>query len=210
MGAGNPNLGSFDNDKFEPTTYFLDLGGDFEETEKNLTAELGEEPDDEQVYRELDELSELNFEDLIESICSELGHSAWDLKSRANGFSELSSAFRQEGLILTEGKQCYVITETGAEYSHLPIAVIPSFKFETFKEDAEFEIWDKQDWYRARRKDWDAAVEKRAMKEWNKRIKEFHKEAKHVLETLCKWYPSMRQRAGAWCSGPVDPAKLAA
>jgi hypothetical protein len=202
MGAGNPSLSSFDDDKYEPTTYFLDLDEDFDEVAKRLEEELGEEPGDDEVYREIGELGEMHFEDLIESICSELKHTAWDLKSRANGFSELSSAFRQEGL---------VITETGAEYNHLPIAVIPNFKFEKFKEDAEWEMWDKQDWYRARGKDWDAAVEKLADRAWEKEMKEFRKEAETVLKTLYKWYgEKMRCRAGAWCSGPVDLVGLAA
>ena len=211
MGAGNLSLNSFDNDHFEPTTYFLDLSVDEEFAKQSLIDNGNEEPDDDEIEREQGMLSEMNFEDLTESICSELNHAAWDLNSGANYFPELSSAFRQEGIILTEGKLCYVITETGAEYYHLPIAVIPNFKFESFREDAEFEMWDKQDWYRARHKDWDAAVKRLAIKEWNKKMNEFHKEAEHVLKTLYKWYPeSMRQRAGAWCSGQVDPTQLAA
>ena len=211
MGAGNPKLSSFDSDKFEPTTYFIDLSEDEEAVIKNLTEENGEEPDDDQVERERALLEEMHFEDLIESICSELGHTAWDLRSRANGFGELTYAFRDEGLIMTEGKQCYVITETGAEYYHLPIAVIPNFKFESFQQDAESELWDKQDWYRARRKDWDAAVTKLANRNWEKKMKEFHKEAETVLKTLYSWYgEKMSGRCGAWLSGPVDPMKLAA
>lgn len=211
MGAGNPSLNSFDNDKFKPTTYFLDLSADEEFAKQSLIDNGNEEPDDDEIERELGALSEMNFEDLIESICAELNHAAWDLNSRANYFPELSSAFRQDGIILTEGKLCYVITETGAEYYHLPIAVIPNFKFEDFESDARYEMDDKYQWYKARGKDWEAAVEKRAMREWDKRIKEFNKEAKQVLRTLYKWYPeSMCQRAGAWCSGPVDPKQLAA
>ena len=211
MGAGNPKLKSFDNDKFEPITYFIDLSEDEEAVTKYLTEENGEEPDDDQVERELALLEEMHFEDLIESICSELGHTAWDLRSRANGFSELCYAFREEGLIMTEGKRCYVITETGAEYRHLPIAVIPNFKFESFKEDAEWEMEDKREWYRARGKDWDAAVEKLANKRWEKEMQEFHKEAETILKTLYSWYgEKMSGRAGAWMSGPVDPTKLAA
>lgn len=211
MGAGNPKLSSFDSDKFEPNTYFINLGGDFDEINERLAEELGEEPGEDQVYQEMAELGEFGFEDLIESLCSELGHTAWELRSRANGFGELTYAFREEGLIMTEGARCYVITETGAEYEHFPIAVIPNFKFEKFLDDAEWEMQDKRDWYDARGKSLSAAIDKLAEKRWEKEMKLFNREAARVLETLYKWYPSsMRGRCGAWTSGPVDPKQLTA
>jgi hypothetical protein len=211
MGAGNPKLSSFDSDKFEPITYFLDLSEDEEAIIKNLTEENGEEPDDDFVERERAFLEEMHFDDLIESICSELNHTPWDLQSSANGFGELTYAFRESGLIMTEGKLCYVITETSAEYYHLPIGVIPNFKFETFLEDAEFEMEDKREWYDARGKSLAAAIDKLANRNWEKKMKEFHKEAATVLQTLHGWYgEKMSGRCGAWTSGPVDPAKLAA
>lgn len=209
MGAGNPKLKSFDNDRFEPTTYFLDLAADFDEVKRTLTEDNDEEPSEEQVWREVNFISEMNYEDLIKGLCSELKHGAHSRKD--NHYSELSYAFRDDGVILTEGVCCYVITETGSEFGHLPIAVIPNFRFETFQSDAEFQIWDKQDWYRARGKDWDAAVEKLATKAWEKEMKLFHKEAEKILTTLHSWYGThMRCRAGAWCSGPVESSKLAA
>ena len=211
MGAGNPKLSSFDSDKFEPNTYFINLGGDFNEINERLTEEFGEEPDENLVYQEMAELGEFGFEDLIESLASELGHKAWDLKSRANGFGELTYAFRNEGLIMTEGERCYVITETSSEYEHFPIAVIPNFKFETFLDEAEWEMQDKREWYDARGKSLAAAIDKLAEKRWDKEMKLFNLEAAQVLETLYKWYPSsMRGRCGAWMSGPVDPKQLAA
>ena len=51
MGAGNPILRSFDPEKFDPVTYFLDL---------SVEPEEGEGPD----YF----LEEMNFEDLLESL----------------------------------------------------------------------------------------------------------------------------------------------
>ena len=211
MGAGNLKLSSFDSDKFEPNTYFINLGGDFDEINERLTEEFGEEPDENLVYQEMAELGEFGFEDLIESFASELGHKTWDLKSRANGFGELTCAFREEGLIMTEGERCYVITETSSEYEHFPIAVIPNFKFETFLDEAEWEMQDKREWYDARGKSLAAAIDKLAEKRWDKEMKLFNREAAQVLETLYKWYPSsMSGRCGAWMSGPVDPKQLAA
>ena len=211
MGAGNPHLRSFDNDKFEPNTYFIDLSEDFDAVKERLTAELGEEPDDDVVYAEVNQMSEFGFEDLTECLGAELGLTQWDLQSRANGYEELSSAFRNEGLIIAEGKLAYVITETSAEYSHLPIAVIPTFKFEKFLEDAEFELEDRRAWYDARGKSVAAAIDKLAEKRWNRELRKFQKEAKLILEKLHSWYPTtMSSRCGAWMSGPVDPTRLVA
>jgi len=52
MGAGNPKLSSFDSDKFEPNTYFIDLSGDFDEINERLTEEFGEELDENLGYQD--------------------------------------------------------------------------------------------------------------------------------------------------------------
>ena len=45
MGAGNPNLKSFDPEKFEPVTYFLDLSVEPEEGEVQIHEFLLKHPD---------------------------------------------------------------------------------------------------------------------------------------------------------------------
>jgi len=185
MGAGNPLLRSFDPEKFEPVTYFLDL---------SVEPEEGEEPD----YF----LEELNFKDLLESLSSEL-----ELTNRYDEneyHSELSAAFRQEGIILLEGELTYIITETGSEYYHLPIAVIPNFKLEDIREDIEYQEGDKQEWYDARGLDFDERLDKLADKEYHKMLKEFNKESNQILSKLHEWYgKGMSQRNGAWMSTPL-------
>ena len=185
MGAGNPNLKSFDPEKFEPVTYFLDL---------SVEPEEGEEPD----YS----LEEMNFEDLIESLHSELD--LINLYGDDEYYPELSSAFRGEGIILLEGNQSYVITEAGAEYYHLPIAVIPNFKWQDIRDDIEYREEDKLDWYEARGLDLDEKIDKLTDKEYYKRLKVFNKEQAKILTTLHGWYgKSMSQRGGAWTSMPL-------
>jgi len=185
MGAGNPILRSFDPEKFEPETYFLDL---------SVEPEEGEEPD----YF----LEELNFEDLLESLISEL--ELTNLYNENEYHSELSAAFRQDGIIMLEGDLTYIITETGAEYHHLPIAVIPNFKWEDLRDDIEYQEGDKQEWYEARGLDFDERLDKLADKEYHKKLKEFSKESNKILTTLHKWYgKGMRQRCGAWTSTPL-------
>jgi len=179
MGAGNPKLKSFDNDKFEPTTYFLDLS-------------IRDEDSDELDYDGMG----YEYEDLIESFCAELGMKSLN---KDNLYPELSYAFRQEGLVILEGDLALVITETGAEYTGLPLAVIPSFKFEEILDEVCYEHQDKEAWYEARGKDFLSAMEVRADKIWNKKMKEFHKEEEKIIEKLKAWYKEkLYCRNGAW------------
>jgi hypothetical protein len=185
MGAGNPILRSFDPGKFEPKTYFLDL---------SVEPEEGEEPD----YF----LEELNFEDLLESLCSELELTS--LYKKEEYYSELCAAFRKDGIIMLEGELTYVITETESEYHHLPIAVIPNFKWEDLREDIEYREGDKQEWYDARGLDFDERLNKLADKEYYNKLKKFSEESNKILTTLHGWYSKgMSQRCGAWTSTPL-------
>jgi hypothetical protein len=130
------------------------------------------------------------------SFCAELGMKAVD---KDNLHSELSYAFREEGIVILEGDDALIITETGAEYSALPIAVIPSFKFEDILDEVCYEHQDKEEWYEARGKDFLSAMEVRADKIWNKKMKEFHKEESEIIEKLKAWYSkALYCRNGAW------------
>ena len=179
MGAGNPKLKSFDNELFEPTTYFLDLSHECEDDE---------EPD----Y----ELEEMNYEDFIESICSEL-----QLESKKDIYhEELCYAFREGGIIIAEGKNSYIITETGSEYRHLPIAVIPNFKFDEIREevgDSEDEISDE-------------FIEKESKLLWDTKFVEFEDEAYKILGKIKEWYGNkFLRRNGPWmCSQTDDKLEL--
>ena len=190
MGAGNPKLKSFDNDKFEPTTYFLDL---------SVYLRDEHDDDDDEFDEGLDtDGMELMYDDLIESFCAELGMKAME-SNRDNLYPELSYAFREEGIVILEGDDALIITETGAEYSSLPLAVIPSFKFETILDEVCYEHQDKEEWYEARGKDFLSAMEVRADNIWNKKMNEFHKEEAKIIEKLKAWYSkALYCRNGAW------------
>ena len=187
MGAGNPKLKSFDNDKFEPTTYFIDLS-EF----------VDKEEDDEELDNDGMECA---YDDLVESFCAELEMKSVD---KDNLYPELSYAFRQEGIVILEGDTALIITETGAEYSALPLAVIPSFKFEDILDEVHYENQDKEEWYDARGKNFESAIEAKAEKIWNKKMKEFHKEEEKIIEKLKAWYSKgLYCRNGAWCWSKV-------
>lgn len=174
MGAGNPKLKSFDNELFEPTTYFLDLSHECEEDE---------EPD----Y----DLEQMYYEDFIENLCSELS-----LQSKEDIYhDQLSYAFREGGIIIAEGKNCYVITETGAEYRHLPIAIIPNFKFDEIREGVE-ESYDEIS---------DDSIEEESKLLWDSRFIEFKEEGCEIIKKIKEWYgDKLCKRNGAWMSSPTD------
>lgn len=208
MGAGNPLLRSFDNDRFEPTTYYLDLLGDPEEFAIAYT-ESGEElPDEERVFDIMSAEAEYMFEDFLESMHSEIGltvlYSTRPKRKYGLQYPELSAGFREEGILLLEGEESYVITSTDGEWSHLPIGVIPSFKFEDILSDTEFDMQDKREWYESRDRDFDAAVGREAVKVWEKRLKKFKKEEANIVEKMKAMYPTLSVRLGAWTSCPVS------
>ena len=189
MGAGNPKLKSFDNELFEPTTYFLDLSSSEPEESEDFFPE------------------ELSFEDLQESLIAELG-----LQAASGTHDELSYAFRDSGVLLLEGKLSYLITETSGERYHLPLAVIPNFRFDEIVERVESEQWGKQEWYTQRGLNWDRMVNELAAKEWDKRMEEFVKESHLIMSTILQWYPEkLSTRNGAWLSsGVTEAAPIAA
>ena len=159
MGAGNPKLKSFDNDRYEPTTYFADFtfGGD-------------------------DEFEmQMNLDDFITNVAADLKLKEIPLRQKGNYYPELSCAFREGGIVIAEGDRALLITESGAEYHHFPMAIVPNFKFEDFEdEDAE-------------------TTEHR----WQAELSKFEQEKQTIFKSMMEYYPEMSQRAGAWCSTPV-------
>jgi hypothetical protein len=66
-------------------------------------------------------------------------------------------------------------------------------------DEVHYENQDKEDWYDARGKDFEAAIEAKAVKVWNKKMKEFHKEEEKIIEKLKAWYSKgLYCRNGAW------------
>lgn len=207
MGAGNPKLKSFDNDRFEPKTFFIDISEDIEQLRKQYEEDGEDVPSDETLYTIAGHNEEMNFEDLIENLSSELGMTILygdNNLGRNACHSELSYGFREEGILLLEGNNCFVITSTDGEGHHMPIGVIPSFKFKDLHSEEMDEHSNKEEWYYTRKLDFSAAMEKRAKKKWNILMKKFHEEAETVLNTLHTWYPKkMSKRDGAWMSLPI-------
>jgi hypothetical protein len=132
-----------------------------------------------------------NYRDLIESLCSELGMES----VASNSHSDLSHAFRNAGVILIEGENCYIITEEGSEFNHIPIAVIPNFKLEDLQED----IYDPDGEMT------DDEKEEKAKEEWKKNFESFREEASKILKKLKAWYgENMTRRSGPWQTAKVS------
>lgn len=164
MGAGNPKLLSFDPERFEPVTYFADFTyGDPSEDDSQLL--------------------EMNLGDFVGNIAAVLGIKERRLDERNNYYPRLSSSFREGAIVLAEGTRAWLITESGAEYHHLPLAIVPSFCF------ADFEEEDPES----------------AELNWETEFQLFQAEAARIQQAMLDYGPPLRCRAGAWCTAPVTP-----
>lgn len=197
MGAGNPLLKSFDGDEhYKPTTFFIDV--------------TGNEPDEEAG------ILEMNLDDALYCISSDL-EMAQDPDYTAH--SELSAAFRGSGVVIaeTEGDKnpdvtFALISTTGVEYHHIPLGIVPMKS----RDEVEEEIWDeekhKEDWYKARGKDFNQRIDTLVDDKMRKIYEEcaaLEEKLKTILiEKMSYLDPS--ERNGAWMSSPLIPRKQTA
>lgn len=173
MGSGNPKLKSFDNDRFEPVTYFIDL---------SVEPEIGEDGNEDYIEASIQE--DENYEDMIALLSEELDLEFLGRNTKSS-YSELSCGFRNAGIILLQGDYCYVITESAFEYNHIPFAIIPNFRFDHI-------MLDNNSDEKAAEKEWKNLFAKFLKEE--ARILKFIKSA---------YKKNMSIRNGSWTSSPV-------
>jgi len=137
MGAGNPSLRSFDPDRYEPTTFFVDFTSDYQDY---LHCCEDEPPISEDSFYEQD--NDLSFESFFNMItCYDGRYNSirLDWKDLMNGkhktYEELSFGYRKEGVVLLETDYMMVITETGSDSHHIPFAIIPNFRYEVILDE---------------------------------------------------------------------------
>ena len=181
---------SWDEELFKPTTYFI-----------NLIVDLDDDDDDQSfVYSNfLDDLPNVLPEDIKITFRNQYRNQ--------KSIDELSGEFRGSAIVLAETDSTLLLTTTDSDNFHLAIGCVPNFKMEDIEEEA-WEVID-SDWY-DRRDRLDLHEKKReeySKKEYNKKFKTFHKEAKQMLTELHKTY-QLSARNGAWMSRQVEPNKI--
>ena len=214
MGAGNPLIRSFDVDRYQPTTYFIDFTECYE-LDQWVKQELIDREDDrtfedlseDDKYNMLNSQLEFDVDEFRENYFLEkefFGDKYSTVDQKDSYVQELSAAYMGGGVVIVESDNAYIVTTTEAEYHHYPIAIVPKFKFDELCEDVDYEQQHKYDWYQARDKDYDAMCQRLAEKLYEKKIKQFRKTHEPTMRKLHEHYAKqMSQRNGAWMSEPI-------
>lgn len=187
MGAGNPLLRSYDPELFTPTTYFIDFQKNCEEDEVDYCTTL-------YVIEDLKESLSFKFDNLK--------------KSRDKYEDSLSAGFRESGIIFLKSEDVLIITSTDSEINHFAIGCVPAFTYDDIYSETSDETDSKYQWYRQRditHKYWEM-VDKVSLKEYNKKLKKFKKEASLYLTYINELY-DLTMRCGAWTTSDVIKSK---
>lgn len=204
MGAGNPLIRSYDEEKYSPKTYYIDF-----------TESIG---DKDEVLKEHYEANDLDIESVSDNDKDDTFNQLvdWNIQSfmedyffqEDQGFhepdethiEELSAEFRGSGVILAETDDCLVV-HAGGEPWHFSIGMVPNFKLEDIWDEMYDENRDKEEWYDARNKSFSTRIDTLADKEYDKRLKKWLKEYEPCMRLLHKHYGKhMSGRSGAWTS----------
>jgi hypothetical protein len=208
MGAGNPSIRSLDNDRYSPITYFLDMSSDLEEFKKSYKEENDDEDiSDERAYEWMAEQDSESIFDLFYEFCCKNKLFEYKYNSKTKEFYEkLASGFNQYGIILCESKYCWIVTTTEWETGHFPFALIPSFTYDDIYNTIYYNEGDKITWYDKRNLSYDVHIDKLATKEYDKKLKLFHKEEKTFWNYFVNefgddyFHKVLSQRGGPWTS----------
>lgn len=118
MGAGNTQFRSYDLERYQPSTYFIDFG-------KIKT--------DENELEDLHQLAEDNYDDFRNSFFED-----FDIPtSQHPRNNDLTSSFRQSVVVLASTSTGLIITESSSELYHFPITIVPSFTYDELFDEAE-------------------------------------------------------------------------
>lgn len=190
MGAGNPLLRTFDEDRIQVQTYFFDF----------LSFYIEDLYSDDVISNIVDE----DFRLFLDNLCDE--NEEWNSVFTENeetvSFEDLSSAYRSSAIVLAETSNSYLISEDSCELDHVPLAIIPRFSYDDIYDqvaaDTGFDVASEK---------CEAAVEK----EYNSRLSEFFNDVK-IFWGFIKWkyndYSWIRQRTCTWTSSTLTEKEI--
>lgn len=218
MGAGNPLIRSFDDDRYHPTTYFIDFT-DFcpdrdeavkEELISNDREEDWEEMNEDEKDKCYYQICEWNAESFREDYFFNLDEQEmiadWKKPDRQDRWlGECSASFRGSAVIIAENDDAYILTTDEAEVYHYPIAIIPKFKFDSIEDDIWDRECDKEDWYQARGLHLPDRTALLAEREYDKRLKKWRKKYEPFMRLFYSHFKEgLSMRNGAWMSTPLQ------
>lgn len=211
MGAGNPLIRSFDPERYEAKTYFIDFVEPYRNNEEWLKEEL-ESRDNGETFEDLSE------EKMYEIINIQAGHDLEDFEQdyffqienfrdiyysvepKDNYIKELSARFMGGATALAQSEDAFIVT-CGEDLDHYSIGIVPKFTYDEICEEVDYEQQHKYDWYQSRNKDYDAMCEKLAIKLYYKKLRKFLKTHEPTMRKIHEHYrKQMSSRNGAWCT----------
>ena len=214
MGAGNPLIKSFDPERYEAKTYFIDFVESYRNNEEWLKEELEsrgneetiEELDDEKKYEIINNQAEFDIEDFQNNYFFEnenFGNTYYSVEPKDNYIEALSARFLGGATALAQSDDAYIVT-CGEDAYHYSIGIVPKFTYDEICEEVDYEQQHKYDWYVSRGKDYDAMCQRLADKLYEKKIKLFKKNHEPTMRILHSHYKEhLSSRNGAWCSAPL-------
>jgi len=195
MGAGNPLIKSFDNDLYDPTTYFIDFSQLYDQKEHE------DELSDEEWESQLDRIIEQETQSFQEDFFFNLPKPFEFDEPDESYITELSSAFMGGGIVLAENDDCLILTTDEAVGHHYPFTLIPAFKAEDIAEDWWYENSHKEEWYSARGLDLEERCKEKSIEIYNKKLKKWKKKYEPLMRYVHTFFSDcFSVRTGPWTS----------
>lgn len=214
MGAGNPLIRSFDPERYEAKTYFIDFVEPYQNNNEWLKEELESRGNDETIdelnddkkYEIINSQAQFDLEDFEEYYFTEkdnFGNLYKSVDSKDRYIKQLSARFMGGATVLAQSEDAFVVT-CGEDLYHYSIGIVPRFTYDEICEDVDYEQQHKYDWYCSRNKDYDAMCQRLADKLYEKKLKLFKKNHEPTMRILHSHYKEhLSSRNGAWCSFPL-------
>ena len=210
MGAGNPLVRSYDDNRISVQTFFADFSyhGDVDDYIKEYEKECEGSINKETAYQMIGDDAYESFQTIFEN--TELDIHGFD----GERIHELSGAFRGDGIVFATGENIYVIVPSGSEHYHIGFGFVPRRSWDSFWEDLHDLHAHKRKWYAIRDLDFDARINELTDNEFEKYIKVCNKEIKKVAATIADNFgdeyfeKSFTYRTGPWTSSRVTKTEF--
>lgn len=213
MGAGNPIIRGLD-DRYDPTTYFLDFTDLFEK--EKIVKEWCKDNDvkfkkltEDEIDMHFNKIVEWEVESFQKDYFFNLDKDEmvadWEEPDdRDRYISECSGSFRGSAYVLAMNDDALILSTDEAEVHHYPFGIIPRLNFDDIYDDLWDENSDKRDWYLARGWDFDERVTGLTERKYDKLFDKWVAKYEPFMRKFHEhWGKIMSTRNGPWMSTSI-------
>jgi len=210
MGAGNPLVCSYDDDRISINTFFLE--GNLQDVDDYI-AEYAANNDGETISTDTayQDMADQDYDSFLQMFyTADLAIDGW----KGERVNELSSAFRGDGIIIARGNDICVVVPSGCDPYHIGFAFIPSRSWNSFWEEMHDEHAHKRQWYDRRNLNFDNRMYLLADRAYSSYIRKCNTEIKKVAASIAKQFrnkyfeENFTVRSGAWTSSSINKSKF--